>query len=157
MSTRYKFSTYEVRVQRLNECPGSLKVDAPGEALNYWREKITKAPWHDPEKEMLVAIMLNTRYVALGHTMVSIGTMNECTAHPREIFRPAVALGAYGILVMHNHPSGVPSPSEADTRLTRRLAEGSGILQIGLLDHVIVGVPGDYRPGYFSFKEAGIL
>lgn len=157
MSTRYKFSTYEVRVQRFNECAGSLKVDAPGEAFAYWREKITNAPWYDPEKEMLVAIMLNTRYVALSHTMVSIGTMNECTAHPREIFRPAVALGAFGILLMHNHPSGDPSPSEADTRLTRRLAEGSSILQIGFLDHVIVGVPGDYKPGYFSFKEAGIL
>lgn len=157
MSTRYKFSTYEVRVQRLNECPGSLKVDAPGEALTYWREKITKTPWHDPEKEMLVAIHLNTRYVAIGHTMVSIGTMNECTAHPREIFRPAVATGAYAIIVMHNHPSGDPSPSEADTRLTRRLAEASSILQVGLLDHVIVGTPGNHRPGYFSFKEAGIL
>lgn len=157
MSTRYKFSTFEVRVQRLNECPGSLKVDAPGEALTYWREKITKAPWHDPEKEMLVAIMLNTRYVAFSHTMVSIGTMNECTAHPRGIFRPAVATGAYAIIVMHNHPSGDPSPSEADTRLTRRLAEASSFLQVGLLDHVIVGTPGDHRPGYFSFKEAGIL
>lgn len=157
MSTRYKFSTYEVRVQRLNECPGSLKVDAPGEALAYWREKITKAPWHDPEKEMLVAILLNTRYVAVGHAMVSIGSMNESIAHPREIYRPAVATGAYGLILMHNHPSGDPSPSEADTRLTRRLAEASNILQIGLLDHVIVGIPTDFRPGYFSFKEAGIL
>jgi len=157
MSTRYKFSTYEVRVQRLNECPGSLRLDTPSEALTYWREKITQAPWHDPEKEMLVAIMLNTRYVAIGHTMVSIGTMNESLAHPREIFRPSVAIGAFGILVMHNHPSGDPSPSEADTRLTRRLSEASSILQVGLLDHVIVGTSTDHRPGYFSFKEAGIL
>jgi DNA repair protein RadC len=106
---------------------------------------------------MLVTIMLNTRYVAVGHSMISIGSMNECTAHPREIFRPVVATGAYGFVLMHNHPSGDPSPSEADTRLTRRLAEGSGILQVGLLDHVIVGAPTEFRPGYFSFKEAGIL
>jgi DNA repair protein RadC len=157
MSTRYKFSTYEVRVQRINECPGSLRVDTPAGALDYWREKITAAPWHDSEKEMLVTIMLNTRYVAVGHSMISIGSMNECTAHPREIFRPVVATGAYGFVLMHNHPSGDPSPSEADTRLTRRLAEGSGILQVGLLDHVIVGAPTEFRPGYFSFKEAGIL
>lgn len=157
MKARYKLSTYEVRVQRMNENPGSFKVDAPGEAVTYWREKITKAPWYDPEKEMLVAIMLNTRFVALSHAMVSIGTMNECTAHPREIFRPAVAVGAYGILLMHNHPSGDPSPSDADTRLTRRLAEASQILQIGLPDHVIVGMATESRRGYFSFKEAGIL
>ena len=154
---RYKFSTYEVRVQRLNESPGSLKVDSPSEALAYWREKITRAPWHDSEKEMLVTIMLNTRYVAIGHAMVSIGSMNESIAHPREIFRPVVATGAYGIILLHNHPSGDPSPSEADTRLTRRLAEAASILQVGLLDHVIVGAPAENRPGYFSFKEAGIL
>ena len=62
---RYKFSTYEVRVQRLNESPGSLKVDSPASALDYWREKITGAPWHDPEKEMLVTIMLNNRLAEL--------------------------------------------------------------------------------------------
>ena len=89
--------------------------------------------------------------------MVSIGSMNESIAHPREIFRPVVATGAYGIILLHNHPSGDPSPSEADTRLTRRLAEAASILQVGLLDHVIVGAPTENRPGYFSFKEAGIL
>jgi len=157
MSARYKFSTYEIRIQRINECPGSLRVDAPAEALAYWREKITVAPWHDPEKEMLVTLMLNTRCAAVGHAMVSIGSMNESVAHPREIYRPAVATGAYGIILMHNHPSGDPSPSEADTRLTRRLAEAASILQVGLLDHVIVGTPAESRPGYFSFKEAGIL
>ena len=154
---RYKFSTYEVRIQRLTDSPGSFKVDSPEQALEYWREKITPAPWHDPEKEMLVVIMLNTRYVAIGHTMVSIGSMNESIAHPREIFRPVIATGAYSIILMHNHPSGDPSPSEADTRLTRRLSEAAGLLQVGLLDHVIVGTPGEFRVGHFSFKEAGIL
>ena len=153
---RYKFSTYEVRVQRLNESPGSLKVDSPASALEYWREKISQAPWYDPEKEMLATIILNTRYVAIGHAMVSIGSMNESIAHPREIFRPVLIIGAYGFILMHNHPSGDANPSEADTRLTRRLAEAAGILQVGLLDHVIVGASTENRPGYFSFKEAGI-
>ena len=58
---------------------------------------------------------------------------------------------------LHNHPSGDASPSEADMRLTRRLAEGARILQINMLDHVIVGQPFDGRPGYFSFKEAGMI
>jgi DNA repair protein RadC len=60
-------------------------------------------------------------------------------------------------LVVHNHPSGDVSPSEADTRLTRRIAEAARILQIQLLDHVIVGQPLADRQGYFSFKEAGTL
>jgi DNA repair protein RadC len=58
---------------------------------------------------------------------------------------------------LHNHPSGNPAPSEADIRLTRRLAEGARILQINMLDHVIVGQSFEGRPGYFSFKEAGLV
>ena len=58
---------------------------------------------------------------------------------------------------LHNHSSGDASPSEADMRLTRRLAEGARLLQINLLDHVIVGQLFDGRPGYFSFKEAGTI
>ena len=56
-----------------------------------------------------------------------------------------------------SHPSGDASPSEADMRMTRRLAEGARILQINMLDHVIVGQPFDGRSGYFSFKEAGVI
>ena len=63
----------------------------------------------------------------------------------------------YALVVVHNHPSGDVSPSEADTRLTRRIAEAARILQIQLLDHVIVGQPLADRQGYFSFKEAGVI
>ena len=58
---------------------------------------------------------------------------------------------------VHNHPSGNPSPSEADLRLTRRLSEAPRILQIQMLDHVIIGQPMNGRQGYFSFKEAGTI
>ena len=60
-------------------------------------------------------------------------------------------------MLVHNHPSGDASPSEADMRLTRRLAEGARILQINMLDHVIVGQSFADRPGYVSFKEAGLI
>jgi DNA repair protein RadC len=59
--------------------------------------------------------------------------------------------------MVHNHPSGDPSPSEADMRLTRRILEASRILQINLLDHVIVGAPAPGRNGYFSFREGGVI
>jgi DNA repair protein RadC len=68
-----------------------------------------------------------------------------------------IAHSAYVLILVHNHPSGDPSPSEADIQLTRRLAEGARILQINMLDHLIAGQPFDGRPGYFSFKEARIL
>ena len=59
--------------------------------------------------------------------------------------------------MVHNHPSGAPSPSEADMRLTRRIPEASRILQLQLLDHVIIGAPAPSRSSYFSFKEAGLI
>jgi DNA repair protein RadC len=82
---------------------------------------------------------------------------NESLAHPRDIFRPVISLSAHSFILVHNHPSGDVTPWEADTRLTRRVAEAARILQIQLLDHVIVGHPLANREGYFSFKEAGIL
>ena len=84
---------------------------------------------------------------------VSVGSMNESIAHPREIFRPAVTYSAFAVIVVHNHPSGDPSPSQTDHSLTRRLAEAAELLQIRLLDHIIIGAPSDSSPGYFSFKE----
>ncbi|MBV8228117.1 MAG: JAB domain-containing protein, partial [Verrucomicrobia bacterium] len=88
---------------------------------------------------------------------VSKGTLNESLAHPREIFKPAISHSAYGFVLVHNHPSGDPAPSESDIRLTRRVAESASILQIRFLDHIIVGSPQHEQPGYFSFKEAGII
>ncbi len=108
-------------------------------------------------RESLRVLLLDTRYHLQRVVEVSTGSVNESIAHPRDIFQPAVAHSAYAIIVVHNHPSGDPSPSEADRRLTRRLTEASALLQIPLLDHVILGMPADHRPAYFSFKEAGLL
>jgi DNA repair protein RadC len=85
------------------------------------------------------------------------GTLNESLGHPREVFRAAIFHSAYAVVVVHNHPSGDPSPSELDSRFTRRLFECSRILQIQMLDHVIVGASAPGRSGYFSFKEAGVI
>jgi DNA repair protein RadC len=108
-------------------------------------------------QEVLRVILLDTRYRHISTVEISKGTINESLAHPREILRPVIALSAFAFVLVHNHPSGDSNPSEADIRLTRRLGEGARILQINLLDHVIIGQPLDGRPGYFSFKEAGII
>lgn len=108
-------------------------------------------------KESLRVILLDTRYHRIGTEQVSLGSVNESIAHPRDVFRPAVVASAYAVIVVHNHPSGDPSPSQSDHSLTRRLAEAAELLQIKLLDHVIIGAPAEGRPPYFSFKEAGVL
>jgi DNA repair protein RadC len=108
-------------------------------------------------KEEMRVILLDTRYHLIRIETVSTGSVNESIAHPREIFRPAVIASAYAVIVAHNHPSGDPSPSQADHSLTRRLAEAAELMQIKLLDHIIIGAQSSGCPGYFSFKEAGVL
>jgi DNA repair protein RadC len=109
------------------------------------------------DREYLRCVLVDSRYRLIAIKDISTGTLNESLAHPREIFKPAITLSAYAIVVVHNHPSGDPAPSDADLRLTRKIAEAARLLQITLLDHVIVGSPSNGQPGYFSFKEAGII
>jgi DNA repair protein RadC len=108
-------------------------------------------------KESLRVVLLDTRYHLIRIEEVSLGSVNESIAHPRDVFRPAVVASAYAVIVVHNHPSGDPSPSQSDHSLTRRLVEAAELLQIKLLDHVIIGAPAEGRQPYFSFKEAGVL
>ena len=108
-------------------------------------------------QEVLRVILLDTRYRHISTVEITKGSINESLAHPRDIFRPAIGQSAYAFVLVHNHRSGNPAPSEADIRLTRRLAEGARILQINMLDHVIVGQSFDGRPGYFSFNETGMI
>ncbi len=109
------------------------------------------------EKESLRLVLLDTRLHLMRVEEVSLGSLNECIAHPREIFKVVIQFNAYGFILVHNHPSGDPSPSDADRRLTIRLAECARLLQILFCDHVILGSPAPGRQPYFSFKECGIL
>lgn len=108
-------------------------------------------------KESLRVLLLNTRYHLIRIEEVSLGSLNECIAHPREIMHSCVTHSAYAFILAHNHPSGDPSPSRADRELTRRISEAAGLLQIRLLDHVIVGSAVAEGDPYFSFREMGLL
>ena len=107
--------------------------------------------------ESLRVILLNTKQELIKVVSVSQGTLNEALANPREVFKPVIAFSAYAFIMVHNHPSGDPSPSEADLRLTRRILEASRILQLLLLDHVVIGAPAPGGSSYFSFKEGGVI
>jgi DNA repair protein RadC len=109
------------------------------------------------KQEVLRVLLLDTKQRLITLVDVTKGTINEAPAHPREIFSPVIAHAAHCFILVHNHPSGDASPSEADLRLTRRITEGARILQIQLLDHVIIGQPMNGQQGYFSFKEAGMI
>ena len=139
--------------QRLaSEALARQKIDSP-ELVN----ELLGPEMRMLRKESLRVILLDTRYHLIRTQEVSLGSGNESIAHPREIFHPAVVSSAYAVIVVHNHPSGDASPSQADHSLTRRLAEAADLLQIKLLDHIIIGAPANGQSGYFSFKEAGVL
>ena len=108
-------------------------------------------------RESLRVVLLDTKLQFMRTVEVSNGSLNESTAHPREIFRPAITYAAFAIILVHNHPSGDPAPSDADRRLTVRLAEAARLLQIQLFDHIIIGTADNGRQPYFSFREMGML
>ncbi len=114
-------------------------------------------PAFEPDKEHLIAVLLDTKLRPKAYHVVSVGSVNETIAQPRETFRAAIIAAAYGIVIMHNHPSGDPSPSQADHRMTRQMREAAGIIGIQLLDHVVCGDAEGGRQPFYSFREGGVL
>jgi DNA repair protein RadC len=157
-SPRYRpGSTNRITITSVREDPCNISGDTPENLCRYWHEIIATQPDHEPDKESVVVVMLNTRLRPYAWHRVSLGTVNECPAAPREVFRPVIAAGAYGFVVMHNHPSGNSSPGRCDEQITRRIAEAANLLQIQFLDHIIIGEPAPGRSPYFSFREAGLV
>jgi DNA repair protein RadC len=114
--------------------------DNPQGAADYWRAAISNHPYFNPDCECFVVLLLNTRRRVKGHQLISIGTMDTILVHPREVFRAAVIAGAAAIVLMHNHPSGDATPSEADIKVTRDLIRAGNVLKVEVLDHVIMGM-----------------
>lgn len=103
-------------------------------------------------KEYFVALLLSTKNHVLAQPVISMGSLNASIVHPRELFREALSYSAASVILVHNHPSGDPMPSEEDIILTKKLVQAGQVLSISVLDHVIIG---DGK--YVSLKEKGIL
>jgi DNA repair protein RadC len=127
------------------------KITRPEEVAQYLRRRV-----RDDAREHFVAIYLDGRNRPIADSIVSIGTATASLVHPREIFQPAIALGACALLIAHNHPSGDVTPSAEDLDVTRRLAEAGRILGVTLLDHVVWARGGAFHsireshPGHVS-------
>lgn len=148
-------SAKEYKVVALRECPlpETLALcDSPARAAEYWRLHVQSNPYFNPECECFAILFLNTRHRVKGHQLVTIGTMDSILVHPREVFRAAVVCAAYAIVLMHNHPSGEPSPSEADVKVTRDLIRAGQLMHIAVADHVIMG-----NPTHCSLREQGLF
>ena len=94
------------------------------------------------QREHFLVLLLNARHEVIGRETISIGSLNASIVHPREVFKPAILASAASLVLVHNHPSGDPEPSEEDASISKRLVQVGELIGIGVLDHVIVASRG---------------
>ena len=135
-----RFRTHEKRAPR-------LYLTGPEDVADMFMREMAAL-----DREHFRAVLLNTKNRILGVRTISIGSLNASIVHAREVFKAAVAESAQAIVLVHNHPSGLPEPSTEDIVVTERLAEAGRILGIEILDHIVLG-----SQGFVSLKEMGHL
>ena len=124
-----------------------LKMSNPESIAEYYMERLR----HE-KQEFLLCAFFDAKNVFLGDAIISKGAVNYAYVSPREVFRYAFDFEAVMFILLHNHPSGDPTPSEDDVRITQRIQKGAQILQLDLVDHIIIG---DNK--YYSFKENELI
>jgi DNA repair protein RadC len=147
----------EFKVTRFNDtAPAGDTLDNPESLVNYLRPKLTESVIYRPDVENLIVVHLSTRRKAIGFEIISTGTLDTLLVHAREVFKSAILTNAAAIVLAHNHPSGDPTPSEADIKVTRDLIRAGQLLRIELIDHVVLGQATPERPkGWASLRELG--
>lgn len=150
---KYLAATFELAKRVSRSTARHVSLATPDEVAAFIAADLRAEP-----REVIRIILLNTKLRFQHMETIALGSINECTARIAEILRPAIVHTAHSFILVHNHPSGDPLPSQADVDLTRRLNEASRQLGLRLQDHLIIGLPrhpGDR--GYFSFREGGLL
>ena len=104
------------------------------------------------KKEHFIAFYIDTQNRLIERQIISVGTLNASLVHPRELFEPAIRLHAASVIVAHNHPSGILTPSSEDREVTRRLQQAGQIVGIQIVDHVIVS-----ESAFYSFEQKSLL
>ena len=125
----------------------NVDITSPEDVFNYMMEEMRYL-----EQEEFRIILLNIKNKVLGVETVFRGGLNSSIVHPREIFRLALRRSAASLILLHNHPSGDPTPSAEDISVTRRLVEAGEIMGVNILDHIIMG-----EGRFLSFREKGLL
>ena len=159
MNWKTKLHGSEFKIMRLQDgaianCPSIL--DTPEKCELYLRPLVVNSPRYSPDVESFGIIHLNTMRGVIGTEIISNGTLDTLLVHPREVFKSAIITNSSSIILFHNHPSGDPSPSEADIKVTRDLIRAGQLLKIDVLDHLILGQSTIERAkGYSSLRELG--
>ena len=143
----YELQRIEMRIVREPEFNEKLlRVQSSQDAYQLVKDL------QDEAVEKLVTIFLNARHDVLALTVLFSGGTTESVVDPKVILKIALDLGACAFILVHNHPSGDPLPSNEDRNITKKIATGAGYLDLRLLDHLIVGFD-----KYFSMADEGIM
>lgn len=148
----YTMPEYKLSVVR--EVPQEGLCETPEKVYQAWKNGVETSSWYSPLQEQLVVFMLNTKRNIIGFKLVSMGSVDSTHAEAREVFAPAIIVGAKRIIIAHNHPTGDCTPSDADMRVTRELVRAGQLLKIELADHLIIG--SGEKP-WISMRELGYL
>ncbi len=141
-------AAFELGRRASNETFTSKKrLTSPESIYQYLRSHLEQKT-----QEHFIALYLNTKGELIKKETLFVGSLNSSLVHPREIFKHAVLCSAANIIVVHNHPSGDPTPSKNDIEVTKIIHKNSLMMDIHLMDHIVIG-----RNKYFSFKEKGII
>jgi DNA repair protein RadC len=156
-SWRLKLLGAEFKVIRLQEtATDSPLTDDPQKLVDWLVPLLSNAVRYNQDSENMIVVLLNTRRRPIGFEIISNGTLDTILIHPREVFKPAIVLGASAVILAHNHPSGDPTPSEADIKATRDMIRAGQLIKIDVLDHVIIGQATPDRPkAWASLRELG--
>ena len=145
--TENKRVTLEKEVS--TNCPDlSYAIKSPDDAVTVGKGFMRI---HEEPEEYMYMICMNTKNKIIGVFEISHGSVNSSIVNPREVFQKALLANAVSIIVMHNHPSGDPTPSREDIEVTKRLVEAGKIVGVEVLDHIIIG------DRYSSLKEKGYV
>ncbi|MCM3631139.1 DNA repair protein RadC, partial [Paenibacillus glycanilyticus] len=125
--------------------PPVYKIQCPEDVF-----KLAEPEMRYLKVEHFVILMLDSKNRVIAKELISIGCLNACIVHPREVFRPAIKRNCASIICIHNHPSGNPDPSPEDGAITKRLTDAGTIIGIEVLDHIVIG-----HHKYVSLKERG--
>jgi len=139
------FDTLTIREEVVNYLPPSTRFTSPLQIFQLF------SFLNQETKEYFITLHLDGKNRIVCMEEVSVGSLNQSIVHPREVFKTALLSSAAAIVLIHNHPSGDPSPSREDREITRRLKEAGDLLGIRVLDHIIIG------DTYMSFVEQGLL
>src|SRR3989338_682938 len=110
------------------------KITSAEDVFNRFKDRLGQE-----KQEHFIVLYLDSKHHILKEETISIGTLDASLVHPREVFKRAIQESAYGIILVHNHPSGDPEPSEEDKEITRRLFDVGEVVAIKVLDHIIIG------------------